>query len=159
MIPIPLTNRPDEFALVDLCDFEAVMAHEWYFTAGYVHATDSTVGSLHRFVAGRMGIDGQTIDHINRSGLDNTRANLRAATVAQNGWNAVRKLGASGFPGVHRNRSAWAVRFDFMGAPVYFGTHRDLAVARRIAAMAILKLKGEFLPAETLALLQKEVQP
>lgn len=63
------------------------------------------------------------------------------------------------FPGVHRNRNAWAVRFDFMGAPVYFGTHRDLATARRIAATEILKLKGDFLPAETRALLQKEVQP
>jgi hypothetical protein len=56
-------------------------------------------------------------DHINGDGLDNRRANLRPATLSQNGANArTPKDNSSGFKGVfwHKARKRWvaAIRLD-----------------------------------------------
>jgi len=51
--------------------------------------------NCHRFLS-----DGLVIDHINRNGLDNRRANTRPATIAQNAWNSRMRRNHSGYKGV-----------------------------------------------------------
>lgn len=151
MKEVRLCNALGVVALVDDIDYESLAEHRWRLQrarGGLMYAVSVTAvpRTMHALVAGRAGIVGDPLlDHRNRNGLDNRRLNLRPATYAQNGWNQLRPYGASGFPGVHRNRNAWAVRFDHCGAPVYFGTHRDLDTAKSIAARELLRLRGEFL--------------
>jgi hypothetical protein len=53
--------------------------------------------------------DIRVIDHINGDGLDNRKANLRIATVAQNAWNSKKRNSASGYKGVwfDKNKRLW----------------------------------------------------
>jgi len=71
---------------------------------------------LHQIIAERMGIMGQP-DHRDRNGLNNTRANLRAATNSQNMANRnIQKNNTSGFKGVswHKRIGKWqsTIRID-----------------------------------------------
>lgn len=61
--------------------------------------------SLHREV---LGVTTGVIDHANRNTCDNQRANLRIATLSQNGWNrGVNRNSKSGCKGVWYHKT-WA---------------------------------------------------
>jgi hypothetical protein len=151
MKTVPLFNT-DHVALVDDEHFDAVMRYRWVMRKSrngvlYAHTTAlRTLNGMHNIVAGLCGMTGPLIDHRNRDGLDNQSGNLRPATTAQNAWNHARATGASGHPCVHKNRGAWAVRFDHNGQRMYFGTHQDLGEAKEIATRELLRLRGEFAP-------------
>lgn len=136
-------------ALVDDDVYPHVCGQLWHAIKGhnvwYAHER-KTLKTLHRTVMDYFGVAAALIDHIDHNGLNCQRANLRPATAAQNGWNSRRALGASGHPGVSRNRNSWAVRFEHKGETLYFGTHRDLEVAKQIANREMWRLRGEFLP-------------
>lgn len=142
------------FALVDEQDAAAVSTQPWILTrsraVSYPLARCANLGrhvQMHILIASRMNIYGTArfIDHINRNGMDNRRSNLRPADASQNVWNQDRKVGASGFPGVHRNGSNWAVRFDHRGSVAYLGTFKNLDDARLKAAGFLIQNRGEFL--------------
>jgi hypothetical protein len=136
-------------AMVDDHVFHVVCDRQWLPLKSHNvwYARDAkTLEPLHRVVMALHGTDSACIDHIDRDGLNNQRGNLRPATTAQNGWNSKRAVGASGHPGVSRNRANWAVRFEHEGTTMYFGTHRDLEVAKAIASREMLRLRGDFLP-------------
>ena len=83
---------------------------------------------------------GLVIDHIDRNGLDNSRANLRPATRSQNCCNRKKKPGcASKYKGVHINKKLgkWRAAIMFEGNRIFLGdfnTEIDAAQAYDAAA-------------------------
>lgn len=131
---IPLTQG--KVALVDAEDFVWLSAFEWTFNGRYATRAalpgEKSYCPMHREL-----IDvpkGMVPDHINGDGLDNRKANLRAATLSQNARN-VRPLApvATGYRGVHDGGPGfWAV-LKVDGKRVQRGpypTAREAAVIR-----------------------------
>jgi hypothetical protein len=88
---IPLINQDDLFALVDDEDYERVRRYKWYLLWGiytkyaFSHQLyrEGKSGLMHRFLTGVA--DGMlVVDHLNYNGLDNTRANMKVVTRAEN---------------------------------------------------------------------------
>lgn len=91
--------------IVDKEDLDNLSKHKWYASSdGYTHYALTTLKlngrgktgkpkykriSIHRMLLNAK--KGQIIDHINRNGLDNRKANLRFCTIAQNTMNSVNK--------------------------------------------------------------------
>jgi hypothetical protein len=148
---IPILNS-ELYAIVDDDDFEAASAYTWRLNEphpGILYAR-ATVGGvrvfLHRFIASRMGLSGDVIDHKFHFGLDNRRAGLRLATRGQNSANRRTKASSSGFPGVHKSKYGWIVRFVKDGKMNYFGLHKSIADAIAVAKSAGAVTHGEFSP-------------
>jgi len=82
-------------------DFPKLKDYSWHYVAsGYIGHTipvDTTRRELylHNLVMGRLGFPGkgstESIDHINRNGLDNRKENLRLATQTEQNLNQKRK--------------------------------------------------------------------
>lgn len=79
------TNKGAEI-LVDAEDLDKVSKHSWSIGSdGYPQAkVKGKMVRLHEFLIGRYRGAGLVIDHINRSRLDNRKANLRIITKSQN---------------------------------------------------------------------------
>ncbi len=86
------------------------------------------------------------VDHINHNGLDNRKANLRAATPLQNSWNNQRERGRNRFRGVLWNKVAkkWQVQVNHSGKHISGGYFDDEVEAARAYDEAAKKLRGEF---------------
>lgn len=142
-------------ALVDGADYERVMAHGpwhvWLSSArrpyarrvqrtGYGYrARDIGIG-LHNFLTGW-----KLVDHINGDGLDNRRANLRAATPAQNAANQrLSSRSTSGFKGVTRQGSRWRAYIAPGGRTLWLGTFDSPEAAARAYDEAAIEHFGEF---------------
>jgi hypothetical protein len=100
---IPIRNEkgvPIASTLVDPHLYSAISRWRWYLNKGGYAARSRNVKGvqevllLHRVVMCCTPGDGLIVDHINRSRLDNRRANLRYTTPAQNNKN--RDLAALG---------------------------------------------------------------
>ena len=114
---IPLSQG--KFAIVDPDDYHRLAGFKWRLcrTKGknVLYAERSIRlpnGKYSRILMHRRLIyvpDGYVIDHINGDGLDNRKANLRIATVAQNAWNSKKRNSASGYKGVwfDKNKRLW----------------------------------------------------
>ncbi len=96
--------------LVALVDDED---YEWLSNGGYaIRVEDGEMMLMHRQILGATG--DVEVDHINGVGLDNRRANLRAATPQQNRQN--RRLGSNnrtGYKGVTLDKRSgkWIMSF------------------------------------------------
>ena len=106
----------DALATVSPGDFTVVTSHHWILKNGYaVTRRSNRYVSMHRLVMGQPP-RGQSIDHVDRNRLNNTRKNLRFATAvsqARNRGSSRRKhLGLAGVVGVQPTKSgAFAARF------------------------------------------------
>lgn len=144
---IPLTRG--HVAIVDEDDYEWLSQFKWYARESdtQVYAARMIVQDgkrkalrMHRAI---MGVnDDQIVDHINRNGLDNRRANLRIATPQQNRWNTGyrrREKDANYFPqGVRKGKhKGYSVKFAIHG----FETVED---AQRAYEEIMQKLRGEY---------------
>lgn len=141
-------------ALVDDVDAEAVLAAGPWHPYRRPHTTyaiahtrkesgQRTTVQMHVLILGiRTGID-----HVDRDGLNNRRANLRPATRSQNGANRrVPSNNTSGYRGVawHRRNSRWiaSIQVDKRTRHLgYFGSPEEAARAYNVAAVQYF---GEF---------------
>ena len=107
---IPLTQG--KYALVDAADFKYLSRYKWHALKG--SATYYAVRSnarknirMHRLITNAP--KNMLVDHIDHDGLNNTRANLRICTKAQNNRNQrPRKNTTSRYKGVHYDKKAKA---------------------------------------------------
>lgn len=143
---------PGAKAMVDDEYFERLSAYRWMATRPQkiVYAVRSTTVNgkktmirMHREI---LGADIGQIDHVDGNGLNNTRANLRECTNAQNQHNRKRTRGASRYKGVswHKGTGKWRATIVLerkQKSLGYFDRELDAANAYNVAA---LKNFGEF---------------
>lgn len=155
MREIPLAGS-DKPALVDDEDYEEVSKYRWFVLRekGHTNYAGTKVGygrrgsktlRMHKLIMG-TDPDGREIDHRNRDGLDNQRANLRWATKSQQRWNqAVRRDSKSGFKGVHLLHGRyWAATIRHEGKPYHLGYFPTAEAAAHAYDTRARELHGEF---------------
>lgn len=141
-------------AVIDDEDVPLVMPFRWNARkiGGHVYAWSTgnaklglPVIGMHRLITNCQ--QGQLVDHIDRDGLNNTRANLRLATRAQNRLNARRSSNnTSGFKGVHRcgRTRRWRSVITVDGRKIRLGWFDSREDAARAYDAAAVKHYGDF---------------
>jgi len=86
------------------------------------------------------------VDHVNHNGLDNRRANLRLATVAQNAVNRRKRRGRCKYRGVRRGKGkeTWRASIGVNGKRHYLGTFESVTAAAEAYDTAAKRLHGPF---------------
>lgn len=153
MKEIPLTKG--YVALVDDEDFDLVSAFKWHamvigFSDHLVYAARNAVradGSkfkelMHRMITGAPS--GEIVDHVDRNGLNNTRANFRIVTHHQNMINRrMHKNNKSGYRGVRQRGSKWTARITANGREHYLGIFINPEDAARAYDRAAITFFGD----------------
>jgi len=164
---IPLTKG--YVAVVDAADYEDLSRLKWYADVKYLpNGSVRTVYAARRAgrrterMHGRLFPGVEQVDHRDGDGLNNTRANLRAANHALNGRNQrLRSDNTSGYKGVSwdKENCAWVAqigvgarldgcRVQFLGRfPTAKEAARayDRAATERFGEFAALNFPGEVL--------------
>jgi hypothetical protein len=145
--PVSVTLARGQIAVISQSDADWVLQRPWYLAShGYVAGSNPSSGKaeyLHRLVcrAGR----GEYVDHIDRNKLNNTRANLRICTNAQNNANAPAKRSSkSQYRGVHFNGSFWVVQICENYQTRHVGSFSDEIAAAAAYNIAARCLRGAF---------------
>jgi hypothetical protein len=87
--------------VIDKDDFDKIKDRAWHFTSNHYISSSITVDSgrkqlyLHNLVMNRLDYPGkgatESVDHINRNGLDNRKENLRIVSQTQQNLNQSKK--------------------------------------------------------------------
>jgi hypothetical protein len=151
---VPLTQG--HYAIVDPADFPHLSRYKWRLcrTKGknVLYAERSirkANGKYSRILMHRELIyapEGCVIDHINGNGLDNRRANLRLATVAQNAWNSKKRNPRSGYKGVWfaAEKGLWRAAIVYHGRRIHLGYFKDKIAAAKAYDIAARKYYKQF---------------
>lgn len=144
-----------KFAIIDSADAALVGQYNWHVchtteeegrTCSYaVRRENRKMYYLHRLIMGEP--EGFEVDHRDRNGLNDRRANLRIATHSQNGVNrAVPKGKTSQYRGVsiYRPRNIWQAQIKINGQTKGLGHFRDEIEAAVAYDVAAKKAFGEF---------------
>lgn len=148
MIEVPLTQG--QIATVDASDADAVNQFKWSAVRrpGTYYARRTVNGKheyLHQFLM--KPSEGLVVDHIDGDGLNNSRANLRVCSQAENMRNSrLRAHNKSGYRGVcwDVSRNRWRAYINSERRSHYLGMFScpiEAAIARDVAA---LELHGEY---------------
>lgn len=153
MKTIPLTQG--KFAIVDDELFDELSRFKW--SAMQSHKTFyairiSTVDGkrlsilMHREVMRLLGEPASdTVDHIDRNGLNNVRANLRHATYAEQNRNQARRTkNSSGYIGVCRDGKRWKARIRVEYQQISLGTFNDPFSAAWVRDEAAKRYHGQY---------------
>jgi len=152
---IPLTQGC--FAIVDPVDYPHLIKYKWRLcrtkgkhTLYAERSIRKANGKFSRLLMHRQLIPdvpaGFVIDHINGSGLDNRRANLRLATVAQNAWNTKPRKSLTGLKGVSfaKDKNCWRSSIVVNGCRKHLGYFKSPADAARAYDKAASAFHGHF---------------
>jgi len=152
---IPLTQG--RYAIVDPDDYPRLSKYKWRLcrtkgkhTLYAERSIRKANGKFSRLLMHRQLIPdvpaGFVIDHINGSGLDNRRANLRLATVAQNAWNTKPRKSRAGLKGVAfaKDKNRWRASIVVNGSRKYLGYFKSPADAARAYDKAASAFYGNF---------------
>jgi hypothetical protein len=148
-IEVPLANGRG-VALIDEDDAPLVLQHSWSacpsstttYAIGAAYGPRRTI-RMHRLVMGAP--PGLMVDHVNRDGLDNRRANLRFATASGNAANRAPDRGSSSrFKGVSRHRQRWRVQCQVGRTNHYLGLYASEEDAARAYDVFALKVWGDY---------------
>lgn len=142
-------------AFVDDEDYEELSKYSWSVRKGhttcYAQRADKHPDGRHKIVLMHRQIMNAgaevEVDHRNHNGLDNTRANLRIATRAENQHNRKSERNStSRFKGVHwhSGHRRWFARITIGGKVKHIGSFVDEEEAARAFDSVALKLHGEF---------------
>lgn len=144
---IPLTRG--KYAIVDPEDYEWLMKYKWHASdgrGGNFYAVNRKMQKMHRLIMNAP--KGKVVDHINRNGLDNRKANLRPATHTQNMWNNGQRVErfSSKYRGVswHKRLKRWAAIISINGKPKTIGYFKDEVKAAKAFDKVAKELRGEF---------------
>lgn len=149
---IPLVNSK-KYAIVDPPDYYPLSRYTWWMRKrndSYQVLRFSDDGYCLRTVSMHRQIlnppKNKNVDHINRNGRDNRRANLRPATVAQNNMNKFSEKGTSKFKGVHFRREVkrWRASISVNGRKKYLGSYGNEIDAAKTYDKAAKKYYGQF---------------
>lgn len=154
MKEIPLTQG--KTALVDDEDYEALRVFNWqaknkevdiwYAYRGGRNGEAATGFYMHREILGITSKE-HWVDHRNRNGLDNRRANLRIATKSQNQFNSAKPCtNKSGYKGVYfkAQTGRWAAQIRANGRCFHLGYYDSAEEAARVYDNAAKEKHGEF---------------
>jgi hypothetical protein len=150
-VNIPLTRG--FVAIVDDEDAERMASRKWSVKFGkrtqYAQTNANTVPNttlrMHRLIMDAAL--GQHVDHIDGNGLNNTRANLRFCTNAENSMNRRKRLGVtSQYKGVswYSKKEIWGADIWIDGRTKNLGTYVLETDAARAYDAAARWLFGEF---------------
>jgi len=112
---------------------------QWYARFG------NTGQYLHEFLLGK--VEGMTIDHINRNGLNNLEHNLRYATMQENTMNArPREKATSKYKGVCKRKESgrFRARIRLNGNLINIGSYKHEIDAAKAYDSKAKELFGEF---------------
>ncbi len=142
-----------KYALVDPQDYQKLAPYHWHLFEGKskncyaIRYEDGKFTKMHRVIMNAPA--GKIVDHKNGNGLDNTRANLRFATCAQNNYNVRRtKKGSSRYRGVccHKRKrtNKWHAYINYNGKKLFLGYFENEQDAARAHDEAAKKYHKEF---------------
>jgi hypothetical protein len=133
VIEVPLTRG--FVALIDDDDGDLVLAHKWRVNIQRNNNYGATGARPHIYLHRLLLPDSERVDHIDRDGLNNQRANLRAATHAQNLANS-RPMHGRRFKGTREYKPGrWLARVGGDGRHLgVFGSEEEAARAYDQAA-------------------------
>jgi hypothetical protein len=147
---IPLTQG--YVALVDDEDYESVSQFNWHalitrhtvYARRWTRMPNRRIVYLHRMLVCPEG-ERLWVDHIDGDGLNNTRANLRSVTQAENSRNRRPQIrNQSGFKGVNRQGSNWRAAIQQENMYTHIGMFETAEQAAKAYDEAALEHFGEF---------------
>jgi len=143
---------PGQYSKVDPEDYEWLSIYNWHLLTGPTNRYAVRVDRKRLFVHMHREImkppKGMVVDHINRDGLDNRRANLRIATRQQNRCNSGPRLrrGTSKYKGVSwdKVRRKWRAYLSSNGKGIHLGRFDNEFEAAKVRDAAAKKYHGQF---------------
>lgn len=142
-------------ALIDKIDEDIVCQFKWsaletgnlvYGFRQYKTASGKwTSLLLHRFILKASA--GTIVDHVDRNGLNNTRANLRITDTRGNARNSSKRChNTSGYIGVswNKQKNKWHARYFLDGSSRHVGFFHDPVEAALARDAAVRRMYGDF---------------